>query len=482
MLFPLISRTYTGVSVRTQVAEFFRRSSEIIGPTALRPLMRLQTFFHRLWVAVVEEFRNGRLTLQAASLVYTTLLSLVPLIAVVFSVLKAFEVQQAIEPLLARALEPLGPQGSEITHQIVEFVSNLRVGVLGALGVAGLFYTVFSLIGQIEDALNYMWRVRRSRSLGRKFSDYFSVVLVGPVLVFTAIALTASAQSYWLMRRVLEIESLGFVVTLVTRVTPFLLLCITFTALYKLIPHTQVRFSSALVGGVTSGILWQLVGAGFTAFVAGSANYKAIYSSFAILIVFLIWLYVGWLIILIGGKVAYVYQYPFTYLSGGPWGRHGYVFRAWLALSALAEITRRHLAGEPPWRLAELASSLNVAAANLEELIDDFIRRGILYRTTEPEGIVPGRPPELVTVSEILSDLDGVNPEDTPAPTEKDDPVSRLLRRRDQAIHQALEGVTLRTLAAEMPAIDAEEQTSAPLSTPSSYAPDHAMEPHRRQA
>ncbi|MGH7963199.1 MAG: YihY/virulence factor BrkB family protein, partial [Candidatus Binatia bacterium] len=361
-----------------------------MGPAILRLVVRLQTFLHRLWVAVVEEFRNGRVSLQAASLVYTTLLSLVPLIAVVFSVLKAFEVQQAIEPLLARALEPLGPQGGEITRRIIEFVSNLRVGVLGALGVAGLFYTVFSLIGQIEDALNYIWRVRRSRSLARKFSDYFSVVLVGPVLVFTVLALTASAQSYWLMQRLLQFESIGFVVTLVTRVMPFVFLCITFTALYKLVPHTQVRLSSALVGGVTTGILWQLVGAGFTAFIANSANYTAIYSSFAILIIFLIWLYVGWLIILIGGKVAYVYQYPLTYLAGGPWGRHGYVFRAWLALSALTEITRRHLAGEPPSRLAELASALNVAVTNLEELIDDFIRRGFLFRTTEPEGIVPG--------------------------------------------------------------------------------------------
>lgn len=477
MLFSVISRTYTSVSLQNQVAEFFRRSPGLIGPTALRPLMRLQTFFCRLWLAVLEEFRNGRLTLQAASLVYTTLLSLVPLIAVVFSVLKAFDVQQAMEPLLARALEPLGPQGAEITARIIEFVSNLRVGVLGALGVAGLFYTVFSLIGQIEDALNYMWRVRRSRSIARKFSDYFSVVLVGPVLVFTALALTASAQSYWLMQRVLAIESLGFVVTLVTRVMPFVLLCIIFTALYKLIPHTQVRFSSALVGGVTAGILWQLVGAGFTAFVAGSANYKAIYSSFAILIIFLIWIYVAWLVVLIGGKVAYVYQYPFTYLAGGPWGRHGYVFRAWLALSALAEITRRHLTGEPPWRLAELASSLNVGVASLEEIIDDFIRRGLLFRTVEPEGLVPGRPPEQVKVSEILSALDGTNPDDTPAPTENDDPISRLLHRRDRAIQQAFEGVTLRFLASEMPALDDEEEVST-----TTGESDHVLEPQCKRA
>jgi membrane protein len=189
----------------------------------------------------VEKFQDDQLSLRATSLTYTTLLSLVPFLAVAFSVLKAFGVQNQLEPALAGVLAPLGPEASELTHRILAFVDKQQVGVLGAVGVAGLFYTVLSLIGKIEDAFNTIWRVHRSRGLGRQFSDYLSVVLVGPVLVFTALALTASAQSYWLVQRVLELNPFGWLVPLLTRLTPLLLLCAAFTFLYQFVPYTRVR-------------------------------------------------------------------------------------------------------------------------------------------------------------------------------------------------------------------------------------------------
>jgi len=133
----------------------------------LRPLTRLQVRFLRLAVVAGEEFRQGVLSLRAMGLVYATLLSLVPFLAVMFSLLKAFGAHQQIEPFLAQALAPLGPQGGEISRRVVEFVNNLQVGVLGTVGVGGLFLTAISLIGKIEDALNHIWRVRRARSLGR---------------------------------------------------------------------------------------------------------------------------------------------------------------------------------------------------------------------------------------------------------------------------------------------------------------------------
>ncbi len=321
-------------------------------------------------------------------LVYTTLLSLVPFLAVVFSVLKAFGVQHQVEPFLLQAFAPLGSQGEDFARRLIDFVNNLRVGVLGALGLAGLFYTVFSLMSQIEEALNYLWRVRRARNLARKFSDYFSLALVGPVLVFTAVALIAAAQSSWLLQPVLQIPYMGVVVTVLTQVMPFVFLCTAFTFMYKLIPYTRVTISAALIGGVTAGLLWQSVGAAFTAFVARSVYYTAVYSSFAILVVFLLWLYVGWLIVLVGGEVAYVYQHPYATRARVAWRRRGYVFRAWLALSVLAEITRRYLAKEEPWRLTEFSATLNVSTTNLEDLITELVRYNLLYRTAEPEGIV----------------------------------------------------------------------------------------------
>jgi membrane protein len=297
------------------------------------------TLLHVVMVGV-ERFQDDLLNLRATSLTYTTLLSLVPFLAVAFSVLKAFGVQNQLEPALAGVLAPLGPETIEITHRIISFVDKQQVGVLGAVGVAGLFYTVLSLIGKIEEALNTIWRVRRARSLGRQFSDYLSVVLVGPVLVFTALALTASAQSYWLVQRVLELNPFGWLVPLLTRLTPLLLLCTAFTFLYQFVPYTRVRLRSAVCGGVVAGLLWQVAGIGFTQFVASSSSYAAIYSSFAILVLFLIWLQIGWLIVLVGAEVAYNHQHPEAYRTNGSQASPSQRFQEQLALAALVELTR----------------------------------------------------------------------------------------------------------------------------------------------
>jgi len=263
------------------------------------------------------------------------------------------------------------------------------------------------------------------------------------------------------MRQVVQLPYLGFVVALFTQVMPFVFLCTAFTFLYKLIPYTRVSFSAALAGGVTAGLLWQLAGAAFTAFVAHSVYYTAVYSSLAILVVFLIWLYVGWLIILVGGEVAYVYQHPYAYLPRAAWQRRGYGFRAWLALSALVEITRRYLAEETPWRVTELATTLSVPLPNLEELITDLVRCDLLYRTAEPEGIVLGRPPEQVSVSEVLTLLEGTDSAGAESPTESEDAVSHLLARRRHVVQQAFAGITLRALALPQPPPASQTDASA---------------------
>jgi membrane protein len=406
---------------------------------------RLRVRFLRFAIVTVEEFSTNQLDLRAAGLVYSTLLSLVPFLAVTFSVLKAFGIHQQIEPFLARALEPLGAQGADLSGYMIGFVNNLQVGVLGAVGTAGLFFTVISLIGKIEDALNSIWRVRYSRALARKFSDYLSVVLVGPVLVFTAFSLTASAESNWVLQHLHQYESLHSIVTVVTRVMPLLFLCVAFTFVYKFVPNTQVHFRSAMIAGITAALLWQLAGIGFATFVASSAHYTAVYSSFAVLLLFLLWLYVGWLIVLVGGEVAYLHQHAATFATMGPSGRRSALSRMQLALATLVMITRRYLTQEPPWRQAELSTALQISAAELEELVDKFVQQRILLRTIEPEGLALGRLPEDIPVSEILDTVNG-HEQLTVA---EDTPIARVLRRRDQAARQALEGLTLRSLTAE---------------------------------
>jgi membrane protein len=426
-------------------------------------LQRVAVQLVRLSYAVALEFRHRLLDARAAGLVYTTILSLVPLLAVMFSVLKGFGAHHLIEPMLAQILEPLGENAQEITSRVIGFVDNLKVGVLGIVGVAGLFYTAYSLIDKIERALNAIWRVRRGRPWARKFTDYLSVILVGPVLVVAALGMMASIQSHAVVQRVLDIQPLGSLLILAARLIPFFLLCGVFTFAYKFIPYTEVRAISAFVGGIAAAILWGLAGEAFTLFVAQSAKYSAIYSGFAVLILFLLWLYAGWMIVLIGAQVAYFHQHPAAYQPHLLWQQGTQPFRERLALDMLLSLTRRNLQGNGPLRSSELAAELDIPVSLVEEEVDQLVQAGLMGRVAEPEGLSLIKPPELISVMAVLDAVrERSGSGDAAPPPVAGDPVAEVLRRRDEAVEQALAGQTLRTLALE------QIPTARPRRTPAS--------------
>jgi membrane protein len=192
-----------------------------------------------------------------------------------------------------------------------------------------------------------------------------------------------------------------------------------------------------------------VAGVGFTTFVASSSSYAAIYSSFAILVLFLIWLQLGWLIVLVGAEVAYYHQHPGAYRTHPSHRGPSQLFREQLAIAALVELTQRALRGGPPTDPAQLTAALGLPLSSLEELIDEFVRRGVLLRTAEPAGITLGRLPEQIPVVEILDILRGA---DSTAPASgREEQIVGILQRRDQAVRHALEGLTLRSLASEPP-------------------------------
>jgi membrane protein len=405
----------------------------------LKPLqIRSSQFFHLLFL----KYYENMLGLRAASLTYATLLSLVPLLAVTFSVLKAFGVQQLIEPFLTQALAPLGPDRVEITRRLIGFVDNTRVDVLGAVGVAGLFYSVIYLVSTVEEALNQIWRTQPSRTWTRRYGEYMGLLLVGPVLIFAAFAVIASAQSYWLVQRLVDTTVFGLRFALLTRFLPFLFLWAAFAFVYKFMPSTHVPLSSSLIGAAVAALLWQLLSIVFTAFIVNSVSYAAIYSGFAILIVFLVWLYAAWLVILIGAQVGYLHQHSSVYLPGAAAGKQGHLFEEQLALSLLCEIGQRFITGKPPATEKNLSRALGVPPDQLESLLEKYIGRGLVLRSAEPAGVSLARPPEQIPATEILDILHG------PADSSSDnDPVAEFLRRREAIVHESLATVTLKDLA-----------------------------------
>ena len=357
----------------------------------------------RMTIAVVQDLLGGQLTLRAMSLVYTTLLSLVPLLAISFSVLKGFGAHNRIEPFLRGTLEPLGEKGIEISQRIIEFVDRIEVGVLGFLGILLLFYTVVSLLQKIERSLNYIWHVPTERSLAHKVRDYLLAVMLGPILVIGATAIIASMMSSSVMQAVTAIGPLGQLVELAGRMTSLAMVVGAFTFIYAFLPNTPVRIGPALVGGVIAGLLWALTGWGFASFIVNSAKYTAIYSAFATLMLFMIWLYLVWLIVLLGSSVSFYVQNPHYIGIRRERARYGIALTERVALVAAYHIVRSWYRGEDQWSADRLAREAGAPMPVLAQVLQSLESAGLIERAGHDERFfLPARPPETTPIKDVI--------------------------------------------------------------------------------
>lgn len=437
------------ISVGQKIDDYFDKEVWAADLVSLGKLKALQIRALRLVYIILKGFLDEQLTLRATGLVYTILLTLVPLLAVSFSVVKAFGVDIKLLILLYYFLEPLGPKGVDLSMQIIEFVQNVKISVLGSIGLAMLIYTVLSTVQKMESALNYVWHIKDTRVFFRRFSNYLSVMLIGPVLAFSAIGITASLMSSSIIKKLSSFEAFGFMLFFAGKFVPYVLICIAFTSVYVFLPNTKVRFRAALVGGITAGILWQTTGLIFTAFVASSAQYSAIYSGFAVVILFLIWLYWSFLILLVGAKVSFYWQHP-GFSAAGP-----KTFIADYRLKERAAITVIYLIGYnfyhslANWTFDSLAKRTGLPPGFLHEVIAALRTKGLIFLSNdEPAVFVPARDIENITMKEVVDSVrasgsHSFEPENSQSLFPE---VDGVIRQTDDAINASLEKETVKGL------------------------------------
>lgn len=332
----------------------------------------------RMLYAIARDVAEGRIMLHAASLVYTTLLSLVPLVALAFSVLKGFGVHYRFEPMLAALLAPLGPQAKEVSDRLMDFVSKVDVGVLGAVGLAVLFYTAISMVQKVETAFNDIWHVSAERPLARKFTDYLSVLLIGPVLMFSAIAITGTLASSETVQHLSAYLPLALLFDVGGQLLPVLLIAFAFVFLYKFLTYTRVYLLSAAIGGAVAGVLWLIAGWAFATFVGGTSTYTAIYSAFAALILFLLWLNVNWTVLLIGNGIAFYHQHPEYMLLGGGPALLSNRCRERLALAIMQSIGEAQYAGTQAPTVRDLRRRLGAPEETVQRVLTALREAGLL--------------------------------------------------------------------------------------------------------
>ncbi len=400
------------------IIEDYRTASKKIWGKDTKNLSWPKAFGYRLLktlALVAMGFQNNEISTRAASLSYTTLMGLVPLLAVSFSVLKSLGAHNKMRPLLLGFLTPFGAQGQVMTDRIIGYINNLDTKVLSSMGVILLIYSVISMVQKVENALNYIWKTRSSREFSRMFSDYLSVLLVGPVLIFAAMGVTSSFMSNSVVHRVLSMRVFGEALYTAGKLLPYFFVSAAFIFIYTFLPSVNVKFGAGLAGGVVAGILWQSVEWAFARFTVASASYPAIYSSFAIAILFVAWVDLNWEIFLIGATVSFYvhnHTYPLFYfevdlpLSGR--------LKERLALTIMFLIGSNHMYKRPRWTEDGLARRLNLPEASVSEMLLLLARKGLIEEALSG-GYLPARALETVKLEEVIEAARGDYDQTTPS-------------------------------------------------------------------
>lgn len=388
-----------------KIISFLKKDLWIID---LDKLTRTKTLFFkslRLISFTLREIMRNELQLRAVSLVYTTLLSIVPLIAFSFSILQSFGVvNNQLEPILQNFLAPLGEQGNQISHKILEFVGNMKVGVLGTIGLLTLLYTVFSMIKKIDDSINVIWKVHRGRGILKRLTNYISLTVLGPILMFVILGLTASLASNTIVDKLSHYKTFGTLIVIWGTILPYLLISIIFSIIYLIVPNTKVRIWPALIGGVIAGIFWQISSQLFATGVASSTKYFAIYSSLAIVILFMIWQYISWLIVLIGAQISYCSQkIDYSGINLKP-SEISSKLKERISLSVMYLVGKNFSSGKNNLSLDQIVDLTNLPYDFVYSSIKDLKSKNLIIESADtPTTYIPAKDLELISLEEIIN-------------------------------------------------------------------------------
>ncbi len=364
------------------------------------PLARLLRAL-RYPYAIIRDLIGGELTLRATGLVYTTLLALIPLIALSFAVLKAFGAHRELEPFLLEFFRPVGEAGPRLVHRLMEFGERVSGGLVGVVGLALLLWTLIGTVKKIEDSMNFVWRVQRARSIPRRMMEFVVLVTLGPLVIATVIALSKLAfdrvASYTPESFTLGAQAMQLVIQL----APYAIVTGLFTAIYVLMPNTRVRLLPALGGGLAAGLFWAAIGKAFTAMVLYTSRLTLVYAGFAIVVAVFVWTYLGWLILLAGAQLAFYLQNPNYLRLGHATLRLSNDEQERLALDIMARVAMGHRAGDPPWTLERLARALALPGVAIAGMASHLEQSGLLAQADDGK-LFPGREISGILLADII--------------------------------------------------------------------------------
>lgn len=425
----------------------------------------------RIGTMVVQGLLRTEGFIRAAALTYITVLSLVPFLALGFSVAKGLGAYEklrgeVVKPFLdetfptdevaapavqadpgATPAAPTTKSDSVGTRQaiekVLEFVETTKFGNLGAIGLLFLMLAAQKLLTSIEEAFNRIWGIRKSRSWIRKLTDYTAIIVVTPILLLVATTLGSALQTETVQGLISRLPGAGVVMAYVV---PLLVLWLGFTFLYVCLPNTKVPIKSAFVGGIVGGTLWYLFQILHVRFQVGVAGYNAIYAGFAAFPIFLAWLYSVFVIVLVGGLVAWAHEHEPMQSTLRRAGVESLADRELVAVRAVGIIAAAYAEGRGLLSEDQLATRCGVPIAKLSEVLDPLVEAGLLAHVNEGRtpGWLPTRPLDAIRVQDVLEALRGPRAKNL----EVGDDVASIVDRVKVAASETSANVTLSQIVA----------------------------------
>ena len=372
----------------------------------------------RIILLAVRGFGEDKCQLRASALTYYSLLSVVPVLAMAFGIAKGF----GIEKLLERQLYEKLPGQEEALAKIIGFANTMlettKGGLIAGIGVVVLFWAIIQVLGNIESSFNDIWGVQKGRPLGRKFSDYLSIMLICPFLFIMSSSVTVviTSQVKMVMDKISFLGVFGPVIFTGLHLLPYAVIWVLFTFIYIFMPNTKVKWRSGIIGGVIGGTIYQLVQWAYIVFQVGASKYGAIYGSFAALPLFLIWLQTSWRIVLFGAEVSFAEQNEETYEFEPDCLKVSHAFKRLLALQVVQLCARNFVDSAAPWTADQIAQKFDLPIRLLNQVLFELTEAGILAEARLEQGgkeigYLPARDVSGMTIAAVneLLDQHGIN-------------------------------------------------------------------------
>jgi membrane protein len=440
----------------SRILYFFKTGIWEVRSKNLPPVEAFFVKYLRMILLASKGFMRDNCQKTASVLTYYALLNVVPVIAVAFAMAKGFGLEKLIEKQILQMAAKANWQ-TDITTQIISFSHKLleqaKGGLIAGVGVVLLFWTVISILGKIEESLNEIWEVQKSRTLARKFSDYIAMMALTPVLFIISSSATVlvASQVKVILAKIAFLGVFSKVILLLLNLLPYVSIWTLLTMLYLIMPNTRIPVKSAILGGIVGGTIAEIVQWVYVKFQIGVASYGAIYGSFAALPLFLAMLQMSWMIVLFGAEIAYASEHYETFGFHPDYSRVSVASKRLLMLRIFHLLTKKFSLGEKPLSAVQIAHALEIPVRLVRQLLNELTSVGLVVETVrgmESEiAFQPGRTIENITIKVALDEYEKYGITKIPDyQSEETDKISKYLQEISGTIEKSPSNVRLKEI------------------------------------